>query len=568
MKFFKHRGKNQSTGMWNKSLLLFLLLFISFHIQAQHKLILYISDTTQQEISLRGGNAEVFQYLDKLTSEYRDQGFITAGIDSIIPGNDSTLAYIHKGRTWKFESAVITGKGEIQKDTSAYNSWEAVETHIDSVLKWNRNNGYPFASAISMVKDISTDNRIQLEVTIRKGRRITLDTLMTQQEDPPLSASFLYAFLDIRKGEPFSEKKISGFRNKISKLEFVEVVAGPTLLFKGDEVTIKLKLKTKAASSFDGIIGFTTGNEDKLELSGKAMIDLVNSLSNGERIHINWSAPGNKSQSLQISAAIPYLLGTPFGVSTSFNLYKQDSSYVNLDFRAGIQYRFSYNHLIEAFYHHESSNVISYSSSTANNLDYSAGSFGIGYSYTDLDALIMPRKGWKFSAEFSGGKRQIERDAAYPDEFYDTLNMKSRQARIHLLGERYFNPATRSVILIRNITNYLQVENITSNQLYRLGGINSLKGFDEDIFRASAYSLLHLEYRFLLEQRSYLAAFWNGAAMLDQDNDLNYPMGFGAGIAFQTAAGIFNLYYALGKNEGEAVLFRNSKIHFGYISRF
>jgi hypothetical protein len=106
------------------------------------------------------------------------------------------------------------------------------------------------------------------------------------------------------------------------------------------------------------------------------------------------------------------------------------------------------------------------------------------------------------------------------------------------------------------------------NQLFQLGGINDLKGFDEDALRISAYSLLDTEIRFLLEKRSFLSLFWNGAAAQEFDKNVIYPMGFGAGLAFETNTGIFSLYYALGKNEQSGIEFRNSKLHFGFISRF
>ncbi|MFW6227750.1 MAG: hypothetical protein ACOC31_06555, partial [Bacteroidota bacterium] len=151
--------------MWNKSLLVFLLIFICFKLQAQHKLILHISDTTQREVTLQGGNAAIFQQLDKITENFRKQGYITTAVDSIITGTDSTVAFIDKGSTWTFKSAMlIKGEDGRQEDTSLHKSYETVETQIDSLLKWNRNNGYPFASARSIVKDIRQGNHIHLEI--------------------------------------------------------------------------------------------------------------------------------------------------------------------------------------------------------------------------------------------------------------------------------------------------------------------------------------------------------------------------------------------------------------------
>jgi hypothetical protein len=45
-------------------------------------------------------------------------------------------------------------------------------------------------------------------------------------------------------------------------------------------------------------------------------------------------------------------------------------------------------------------------------------------------------------------------------------------------------------------------------------------------------------------------------------------LGFGAGLNFETRAGIFAFNYALGKKNQNPIDFRAGKIHFGYISIF
>ena len=49
-------------------------------------------------------------------------------------------------------------------------------------------------------------------------------------------------------------------------------------------------------------------------------------------------------------------------------------------------------------------------------------------------------------------------------------------------------------------------------------------------------------------------------------NDM--PYGFGVGINFATKFGTFSLVYALGSQQKQPILFRNSKVHFGYIAYF
>ena len=49
---------------------------------------------------------------------------------------------------------------------------------------------------------------------------------------------------------------------------------------------------------------------------------------------------------------------------------------------------------------------------------------------------------------------------------------------------------------------------------------------------------------------------------------IDRPFGVGAGISFDTRAGIFSLNYAIGKQFNNPIDFKTAKIHFGFVSVF
>ena len=112
------------------------------------------------------------------------------------------------------------------------------------------------------------------------------------------------------------------------------------------------------------------------------------------------------------------------------------------------------------------------------------------------------------------------------------------------------------------------------NDGYRLGGLNSIRGYGENLFFASQFVYINSEARYFLDEVSFLTLFVDAGHIRRQFDvlvsDENFlPVGFGAGINFSTNAGIFNFVYALGVQEGgEGVNFNQSMIHFGYVSRF
>ena len=71
-----------------------------------------------------------------------------------------------------------------------------------------------------------------------------------------------------------------------------------------------------------------------------------------------------------------------------------------------------------------------------------------------------------------------------------------------------------------------------------------------------------------------LSFFFNGAYYENEVKRLqnsiwhDNPFGYGAGITFETKAGIFSINYALGQQMGNPTDFRAAKVHFGIVNRF
>ena len=110
------------------------------------------------------------------------------------------------------------------------------------------------------------------------------------------------------------------------------------------------------------------------------------------------------------------------------------------------------------------------------------------------------------------------------------------------------------------------------NDMFRIGGFTVLRGFDEQSIYASTYGVGTAELHYLLEQNSYLFVFfdqgWYQKEQAGLANITDMPYGFGAGMSFQTKAGIFSIDYALGSQMNNPISFRGGKINFGIASYF
>jgi len=156
-------------------------------------------------------------------------------------------------------------------------------------------------------------------------------------------------------------------------------------------------------------------------------------------------------------------------------------------------------------------------------------------------------------------------------EVYDSLKLRSNQFELRADLQLFVPFLKHNTFMQRMQVGWLQNEQLFQNELFRIGGIKTLRGFDIEALFASFYAVYTAEYRFLLEQNSYLFAFSDiayyentslGKRIFDQ------PIGFGAGISFETRAGIFSFSYALGREKQNPVLLRTGKVHFGLVNYF
>ena len=72
--------------------------------------------------------------------------------------------------------------------------------------------------------------------------------------------------------------------------------------------------------------------------------------------------------------------------------------------------------------------------------------------------------------------------------------------------------------------------------------------------------------RNILTSKDSDGAWYENASVNTYFNDM--PYSFGAGISFETKAGIFSLNYALGKQFSNPIDLRSGKIHFGIVNQF
>ncbi len=535
--------------------------------------------------------------IDLLYTKLREGGYLVVSIDSSVRKGDLLTAYIYVGE--KFQNITIYN-GNIPNDfLDNINLKKLGEGRVipadgtqlfkAKVIQSCENIGYPFAE---VVLDSFAINKgeVSAKLYLQRHELIRYDSVRIQGKTK-VKAVFLRNYLGIKLGKVYNEATVRRISQRLNDLQFAEVIRPHTVEFRSEKARINVFLKDRKASQFNVVIGLLPGSSgQKVLITGDVKIHLFSPFGVGEELLLQWQKLQPKTQTLNVKVVYPYLMGLPLGLNVNFQLFKQDTSYLELDGDYGVQYQLAGSDYLKASYKQKLSimldpdtNFVKINRALPPNLDLSTNEFALQAYFQKLNYKFNPVSGYILQASVALGARTIKKNTTllslYDEQqgrtfgyLYDSLKLTTFQMHIALMVDKFWKITNRNTIRTMFRGEYLLSQNILENEKYKIGGNGSLLGFDDRSIYTPYYLIGDLEYRFLLSKNSYFYAFFNAAMVKDAGHYVykifDFPFGFGAGTTFETKVGLFGLTYALGKQEGNPISFKTGKIHFGYVNYF
>ncbi len=363
------------------------------------------------------------------------------------------------------------------------------------------------------------------------------------------------------KNSTFNKNIVNQIHNDFEKFRFVSQVKYPEILFMNESTKVYVYLEKRKSNNFDGFIGFSNNKINKLVFNGYLDLTLVNTLNVGEQFSIYWKSDGNNQKTFKASIEIPYLFKSSLGLKAQLNIFKKDSLYQNTKTAIDLGYLINYNTRIYLGYQStESSDIQNTNSNTLSNYKNSFITTNFEYSKQDNVNLWFPKKSI-LSLIIGSGKRATN----------DVLGTagKSTQLFINLQAMNNFYLNKKNCININYQNYYLESNTYIINELYRFGGINSIRGFAENSLQANSLSALLTEYRFLVSPSLYLHTISDYGYFQDKTTgNKGNLLSFGFGIGLKTKNGMLKLAFANGKTKNQISNFYNTIIHIGYDIKF
>ncbi len=519
---------------------------------------------------------------------FQNEGFWEAKLIQWKDSNSIIKASINLGNIYKWKklergnldlliSQQINFKEKYYQNRPFYQS--DIESLQEDILEYSENNGHPFATFRLDSLVLDSLNHISAKIAYEPGPEILFDTLYIEG-DVPIKNKFLAKFLHIRAEKLFEQNKVNKIPNLLKTLPYLKLTQAPSLSFRFDRAYPKLVLKKRKANEVNGILGFLPNenpqSQRSLLLTGSLNLSLHNLLNTGKYLGFKWERLQISTQRLNIRYENPILFGSDLDLSFNFNLLSQDSSFVNRLLNLSLYYRLGNGGRVKLNLEDRKSTLGE--ANLFRELDFlpevseiNYFSYGLGYDWSSLDDINFPHQGTQLSFLFRTGTKKIQKNPFVPDSLYNNIQLRSTQVVLEADVQRFFSLGQKSVLKLRTQGGYIGNQTLFVNELFRVGGLESLRGHNENVFFASAYSISTIEYQWYFEPESYFLLFYDQGFLQERtqnNSKFNNPSGVGIGLNFSVSAGSFRLIYALGRTQEQIFSFNRAKIHFGLLSRF
>ena len=483
-------------------------------------------------------------------------------MDSLVKNDSLFIAYfnlrnqVRKIRVYYDRNEIDPGVISAKKRKTTLDYFEVKPDNLPSKLQTIsnafENDGNSFSEVVLKNLSIMNDTLIKADLFIKKSTVRKIDKIIINGYTS-FPKTYLKHFLRLEKNIIFNKERLDKSSDAINALPFVSEIKPPKVLFTKDSTIVYLYLKKENTNKFDGLIGFTSKEIGKgISLNGYLDLSLNNLFNSGEYFNLLWKNNGNNRQVFDLDISFPYIFNSKVSPNIALNIYKQDSSFVNTLFKFALPYSINNRSSIGLVLHSESSsNLLTVTNSSIE--DYKNTFYGLSYNYTVPNNHPFFRTKFNLFSEVLTGKRKS--------------TFKVNQTKFHLKTNFLWSLNFKNHIFFQNQSGLINSEKLINNELLRIGGVNSIRGFDEESILASIYSTFNIEYRYNTNNSSYLYTI-SDLGYVENKNLSSQLYSLGLGYAFTSKLGFINLSYALGKSSEIPFNFNNSRFHLKIVNYF
>jgi hypothetical protein len=493
----------------------------------------------------------------RISNYLKNLGYFTNTVDEIEKENKKFTAFYSLNN--KIENAII----KINSDSEVYfenskikNSTISIpiinlQTTLSKISKKLDEQGKSF-SKVQLKNILIKDETLFADLFINQSKKRGINSVIVKGYEK-FPKSYLKNHFNIKSNTVINQHKINEISKASINLPFIKEIKSPEILFTKDSTLLYLYFNKKQNNSFDGIISFASKENGDVLFNGNSDLSFNIILDTGEKFELFWNSIGEEKQEFKLSTEIPYIFNSKISPQISFSIYKQDSTFLNTKFDSKLFYNLNSKTKIAFTYNSESSENLK--SELSNNIEtfsnYFLG-FQFQYRIPKNDFFLNDR----FYLEINPtiGKRKTD-------------NELSNQFKIETSMSYIWDLNLRNSIYIKNKIGYLNSDTFINNELFRIGGANSIRGFNEQSLLVNKYTYFNLEYRYLTSKKSYLYTITDiGSLKVNLKNE--NILGLGLGYFFTAKKSQINISTSLATSNSQSTDYKSLKLNINWINYF
>ncbi len=491
---------------------------------------------------------------------FHQEGYLYASVDS--QAADTQTLYVSPGH--RAQVGIIQLLGSSREDSAQImlplheGDWltaRSLERAAEVILDYYSDEGYVLAE-VEIEALIPRDSiRHDVIIRVREGNPAHLEGVVLQGARRTRQ-TYIYHAAGFVPGQVLKNFDPEEMQRKLEATGIFSRVDLP-MLYKGTDssVVIHVPVKESPPGAFDLALGYERTEGGTGALVGSGSLTLRNLFGQARTLELTLNrAPGQLGYVL-VRAESPLVFGLPLSFAVSFEGLQQDSTYGKRDYGAQFGYWVDPSMRIFTSVTREITRPGLAGAATISGRPRipvaNALFVGGGVQIQQVDHALSPTRGYRLSMHAEHGQKDVEHmaDAAYEQG-------RLRQSRLTAQGRVYLPLGRRSLVVTGGELRLVRSRQLDESDLFRIGGAQSLRGYDEQRFRVPFAVRALLEFRYLLDPVTYGFVF-SDLGYLDRDSGSQfvgawYP-GFGAGFQLNTAAGIINFTLAFAPEDVSAV---------------
>ncbi|WP_038032693.1 BamA/TamA family outer membrane protein [Thermonema rossianum] len=517
--------------------------------------------------------------------ELHAQGYWDAALDSCWQAGETVQCVYNLGERWQLRLASIDSLPAAWKLPAQVRrllrkpmpfDWASWKQLQQTIVETAENYGYPFAELHTGQARFDTAKKVwEPALHLQLHTFVTFDSLIISPDKGSLQSTFLRKYLGIERDAPFSRRAIEQIDRRLQMLGFLRLKEEPEVRFSGLQADLRLPVEWGNSSQIQGFLGFLPNEQKDNELlvTGELSVRLLNLFRRASRLQLYYNKMRPTSEQLQAAYLHRRLWGA-FDIEGVLSLLREDTLFINVNRHVTLWHLLADGSYVKAGVGVRSSRLgFSPTGTQAEDFRYQETDYLyylLGWQQSRLDDRWFPTQGWQAEVSLELGNKTVLRNPFLPEAYYDTLQLRSFQWHLQWMVEKYWSLTQRQVLHFKQQGEIRQAALLLRNEWGRLGGLRSLRGFNENFFFTPAYALWTVEWQYVLPPKSYLLLIADYALLAGEvgAKELYGAGALGGGLQLFTRAGNFRLIYAVGAAPQQPFAFNRAKIHFGYVSVF